>query len=99
LITPRTAASVGGPQGFVVVLFQLLLHSVFDLVGILQVHGHHSEGVADEVDGEMILTDSWEAIEKGGFVRVLDVALESNDSLGLHRLGQKEQQRQEVLVV
>ena len=35
-----------------------LLHRVLDLVGILQVHGHHPQRVADEVDGEVIKVDT-----------------------------------------
>ena len=48
---------VGRGQGLVVVLLELLFHRVLDLVRILQVHGHHPQGVADEVDGEVVLHD------------------------------------------
>jgi len=39
------------------VLLQLLFHGILDLVRVFEVHGHHPQGVADEVDSEVILGD------------------------------------------
>ena len=90
---------VGGLERLVVVLLELLFHHILDLVGILEVHGHHPQGVADEVRSEMILQHLGIFLENGALGRLLDVALQGDDALGLHRLGQLEQQRQQVLVV
>ena len=90
---------MGRSERLVMVLLELLLHGVLDLVGVLEVHGHHAKGVADEIDCEVILHDLGEAAEQGRLVRIFDVALEGDDPLGLHGLGQKEQEGEQVLVV
>ncbi len=90
---------VGRGQGLVVVLLQLLFHGVLDLVRIFEVHGHHPQGVADEVGGEVVLQHLGILLEDGALGRLFDVAFQGDHALGLHRLGQLEQQAQQVLVV
>ena len=46
---------VGADQRLVMVLFQLLFHRGFDLMGVFQAHGHHAQRVADEIEREMVL--------------------------------------------
>ncbi len=90
---------VGRGQGLVVVLLQLLLHGVLDLVRILEVHGHHPQGVADEVGGEVVLQHLGVFLEDCALGRFFDVAFQGDHALGLHRLGQLEQQAEQILVV
>ncbi len=113
LMTPSTAATMpsagrpsamvcsacGGCERFVMVFLELVLHRRLDLVRILQVHRHHPQRVADEVDREVVLRDAGKAREDGALVRPLDVGLQRDDALRLHRLGQQEEQRQQVAVV
>jgi hypothetical protein len=89
----------GGGQGFVMMLLDLLLHRILDLMGIFQVHGHHPQGVANEVHGEVILADLGEAAEDRALVGIFDMALHRDHALGLHGLGQHEQKRQQIGVV
>jgi hypothetical protein len=69
------------PEGLVVMLLQLLFHDILDLVRILEVHGHHPQGVADEVGGEMVLQDLGIILEDGAVGRLFDVTLEGDDAL------------------
>jgi hypothetical protein len=81
------------------VLFQLLLHGVFNLVRVFQIHRHHAQRVADEVDREMVFEDFRIGREDRAVVRLLDMRFQRDDALGLHRLGQLEQQGEQVDIV
>ena len=81
------------------VLFELLFHRVFDLVRVFQVHRHHAQRVANEVDGEMVFQNAWIVLKELGFLRLFDVLFKRDHASGLHGLGQQEQERQKILIV
>ena len=90
---------MGRCQVFVMVLLQLLFHGVLDLVRVFEVHGHHPQGVADEVDSEVILSDLGKTRKDRSFAGLFDVAFQGDHALGFHGLGQKEQQAQQVTLI
>jgi len=75
-------------------LFQLLFHGRFDLVGVFQAHGHHAQRVANEIQREMVLHDLGIAFEDRGIGRLFDMGFQGDQALGLHGLGEKKQQAQ-----
>ncbi len=83
---------MGRHQVFVMALLHLLFHGVLDLVRVFEVHGHHSQGVADEVDSEVILGDLGKARKDRALAGLFDVAFQGDHALRFHGLGQKEQQ-------
>ena len=81
------------------VLFQLLFHVGFDLVRVFQAHGHHPQRVADEIQGEMVLGDPGIALEDRAVVGLFDMGFQRDQALGLHGLGEQEQQAEQVAII
>ncbi len=86
-------------ERIVMVFFELGFHRRLDLMGIVEVHGRHAERVADEIDREMVLRDPGIALKNLAFIGFFDVRLQRHDTARLDQLGQREQQRQQILVV
>ena len=78
---------------------KLLFHGGLDLMRVFEAHGHHADGVADEVECEMVLQYPRIVLEDRGFLGLVDMLFESNHALRLHRFGQGEQQAQKVNIV
>ena len=76
-----------------------MVHGVEHLVRIVQVHRQHAQGVADEIGREVIVHNARILLENRAFLRLLDVALDHQDALGLDHLGDREEQAEHVLEV
>ena len=89
----------GRTQCLMVMFFELFLHRRFNLVWVFQAHGHHAQGVANEVEGEVVFHDARIALEDGGFRRLLDMLFQRDHAFGFHRLGNEEEQAEQIDVV
>ena len=103
---PRAGECVGhGLDGVAAVQFlvqdflELAAHEIFDLVGIVGIHAHHAQIVADQRSGVVVVEDFGKMLEGRTFLGFFDVGFERHGAALVGEAGEKEEQRKQFGVV